>query len=180
LRLLLFLLSVSLSCAGCYLAHEREIPREPPDASSPDASARDASAADAIVTSDAATACGPITTTIDVPAGGCTAQTITSTLGNACGRGDIGARQFVHVRRPAGGTRWYFLIRSRDPEATRIGAGLADTSDCTCRFQASVSGGDLTRHGIGGDLANTDAELDLVLDGDDRAIWLRMCDGPPR
>ncbi len=59
--------------------------------------------------------------------------------------------------------------------------GLADTEACTCRFQASTSGGDLTRHGVGGDVPSTEREVDLVLDGQDgRAMWLRGCDGPPR
>jgi hypothetical protein len=177
-RALIFI-TVCLSCAGCYAAHERGVPAGDAGGRS-DAPAHDAfTPPDAFTEDDASTSCGPLTAVIDVPAGGCTQQTIATTAGNACGRDENAASQMVRIRRPEGGQRWYFLIRSRDPAATRLAAGLIDDASCTCRFQASVTGGDLTMHGVGGDLANVEREADLVLDGDERAIWLRVCDGPP-
>ena len=177
------LIVLSLSCAGCYAAHEREVSRADSatriDARALDAALPNGEALDGFSLEDAATSCGPIVALLDVPAGGCTQATIPSTAGNACGRDESAGRQLVRVRRPEGGARWYFLIRSRDPAATRLAAGLADEATCTCRFQASVTGGDLTMHGVGGDIANVEREMDLVLDGDERAIWLRVCDGPP-
>ena len=173
------LLLLSASCAGCYASHERGLASVDGGVAL-DASTVDAPTPDALTADATSPACGPVTTVLDVPARGCVEQTIPSTAGNSCGRGDGHASQLVRVRRPSGGARWYFLIRSRDPAATQISIGVANEVGCSCQFQASTTGGDLTAHGIGGDIANEEREIDLVLDGDERAIWLRVCDTPPR
>ncbi len=172
----LVLLILSGALAGCYDAHLR---LEPISVTS------DAGVApDTMIASDASSVatngCGLPTELLEVPAGRCVERVFTDTAGNLCDRGDESARMVVHVRRPPSGGEWYFLIRSRDRAAEQIALGRLDEDVCSCRAHASASGGDLTRSGIGGDLGTRDDELDLVLDGDERALWLRICDGPPR
>lgn len=147
----------------------------------PDAGASDAAGPAPVtdVGTPIAPSCAPVVRTLEVPRGGCIAEVIADTLGNDCGRPAVPVSSIVRVRRPAPGAPWSFLIRSRDPRATEIAAGTVGDA-CTCAFHASASGGDLTRSGVGGDISDaTRTELELVLDGQDRAMWLRVCDGPP-
>jgi hypothetical protein len=173
---------VATACAvglgGCYRSHERASRPSTPATTLADAGLADA-AADAPVRDGPA--CATVARTLEVPAGGCVAEVIPSTAGNDCDTRPLArVASIVRVRRPRAGAAWYFLIRSRDRAATEIAAGSV-AEDCTCDFHASASGGDLTAHGVGGDISDpSTTEIDFVLDGQGGAMWLRVCDGPPR
>ncbi len=160
--------AVFLSLSGCYAAHERGERSFGLDAS--------ALPLDASPIGDAGS-CSPVMGVIEVPLGGCT-EIVTNTNGDSCDGESNHIVRFRRFHRPPSSSPWYFLIRSRDPEAARVGIGTPDVSACTCRGLLGASGGDLTRSGVGGTFDVTDTEIDLVLDGDERFVWLRACDGP--
>lgn len=178
IALFVYAVATVAATSGCYESHLRQ---PAVAALAPDAGASDAASPGPM--RDAGTSvepsCASVVRTLDVPRGGCIAEVIADTVGNDCGARERAVASIVRVRRPLAGMPWYFLIRSRDPAATEIAAGTVGEG-CTCAFHASASGGDLTRSGIGGDISDASTtELDLVLDGQDHAMWLRVCDGPP-
>ena len=124
-------------------------------------------------------ASAPIVRTLDVPTAGCVTETIPEPTHNRCTGGFAGpVGSIVRVRRPAPGAPWYALVRARSETTTALAIGTVDSS-CGCELHVSVTGGDLTSHGVGGTFGDPGTvELDVVLDGQDGAVWLRVCDGP--
>jgi hypothetical protein len=155
--------------AGCYRSHQLA---GGDDAGPPDAGPRDAGSP------DAGPLCAPIAHGVDVMPGSCTELVVPTTAGNVCLGPANHAASIVRVRRSRDRGPWSVLIRARS-DATQISYGRVDPADCNrCDFEGSVTGGDLRAHGVGGGLPDDLQELDLIIDGQGGAIWLRLCDPP--
>ena len=158
------LLVVMVLTAGCYRSHQL--------AGGDDAGSRDAGSP----LRDAGPSCAPVAHRLDVSPGSCAELVVPTTEGNVCQGPANRAASVVRVRRSRDRGLWSALIRARS-DATEISYGLVDAVDCNaCDLQASVSGGDLRLHGVGGGLPEDRQEVDLVLDGEGGALWLRICD----
>lgn len=174
---------------GCYLSFGRDGEIASDDAAPwSDASVHAATQADpsseapprpgpTIEALDAGPGCPPIEQVIDVARGTCEQLVVPSTEGNSCVWGDESrAARLVRVRRAQPGD-WSILIRSRGIADGTIAYGFVEPGRCNvCNAHASASGGDLRLSGVGGDIPRDATELDLVLDAEDGAMWLRICD----